>query len=257
VGSGVRRATERKKKCASSWSPNLSPDLPRTHDGWNCARRQRTLSHCARCFTCFTEYLTRLPLLVVPRPSWGISGSGPGVLFLRCDTGFCALPMPHGMTWWAPCVDFVGQKRRAVAPLMLPSGMYTLSLHVGRKDIRPTWRWQGYFLVEGQASVFGADLSVRPALFCSPRLWICWTPPRSPFFLLLILRRCCSSRVAAARLASPSLPSAHLPCRIPQTVWHRWSWLLLLRTVEVGSSSVVLLVDVLPISSDLLPLHCF
>jgi hypothetical protein len=109
----------------------------RTH-GCNCVWRQRTLPHCARCFTCFTEYLTRLPLLVVPRPSWGISGSGPRVLFWRCNAGFCALPTPHGTPWWAPRVDFVGQKRRAVAPLMLSSGMYTLSLRVGRKDIRPT-----------------------------------------------------------------------------------------------------------------------
>jgi hypothetical protein len=172
----------------------------RTH-GCNCVWRQRTLPHCARCFTCFTEYLTRLPLLVVPRPSWGISGSGARVLFWRCNAGFCALPTPHGTPWWALRVDFVGQKRRAVAPLMLSSGMYTLSLRVGRKDIRPTWRWQGYFLVAGLASVNGADPSLRPALFCSPQLWICWTPP-------VLLSFLCSSRVAVSAFYAPPLSNS-------------------------------------------------
>jgi hypothetical protein len=76
--------------------------------GCNCVWHQRTLPHCARCFTCFTEYLTRLPLLVVPRPSWGISGSGPRVLFWRCNArimcsahaAWHAVVGPaHGLRW--------------------------------------------------------------------------------------------------------------------------------------------------------------
>jgi hypothetical protein len=200
----------------------------------HCARRQRTLAHCARCFTCFTEHLTRLPLLVVPRLSWGISGSGPVCFFCGATQNYALCPRrmarrggPHAWTSLA--------RREAPLPLICYHQVCVLFHLVWAEKISgPHGGGKGIFWWQ-----------VRPQ--CLVRTRLCTQLSFvAPFPFL-----------SPARLASPSLPSAHLPCRIPRTVWHRWSWLLLLRMVEVGSSSVVLLVDVLPIYSDLLPLCCF
>jgi hypothetical protein len=83
---------------------------------------------------------TDLPLLLFPNPIWAPLGGGTGVISLgeRLIVG-CPLPCFSTVTttcawaWWGFCVDFGGQKRRALGTLCYRGGGLLFLCRVGRK----------------------------------------------------------------------------------------------------------------------------